>query len=89
MPSFDAQIQTLLLMDLLGKTLTSGQLSMLQYNALTALLVNQGISFDVSYTPGTRREAAKMELTTYLNPATRLVFEFDMGSASSGNTNQA
>ena len=65
---YDNQIATLLSFDLFRRVANNEQISIYSFNVLTNFLVSIGIPYDVSYDPGTRKEAPALELTIHINP---------------------
>jgi len=71
----------------LMKQVTQGQCSMVQFHALTAMLIARNIPFDTVFTPATRRDAAGISLTIYINPVTTLVYNIALGAGGTVSTN--
>ncbi|WP_026476338.1 hypothetical protein [Alkaliphilus transvaalensis] len=74
MATFEKEVLTLLSTDLFKKILGAGNLPLVQLNAVLALLIKSRIPFDLEYSPGTRRIAAGLNLSIYINPTTTLSF---------------
>ncbi len=53
-----------------------------ELNIVIRLLIKLQIPFDVSFSPGTRRTAAAVELTIYINPSTTIDFVISLDSGS-------
>ena len=51
-------------------------LNLAQYGAMTALLIQNGISFDTKFTPTTGRNASELIVTVYITPKITIDFSF-------------
>ena len=79
----DSQIATLFSFDLFRRIANNEQISLYSFNILTNFLVQIGIPYDVSYDPGTRKEAPAFELTVHINPTRTEVFVVALTPGSS------
>ena len=70
---FDVQISSLLSGAVLRKILNNEQLTMIEFNFITGVLLNNNIPFDTSFVSGTRKSAASIQLTIHINPSATLV----------------
>lgn len=73
MSLFDNQIAALLSGELFKQVLNNEQIPPFKFNIITNILVSNNIPFDVSFTSGTRKEAAALQLTIHINPTATLV----------------
>jgi len=80
---FDNQIATIFSGSILRKILNNEQISLVEYNLLTGLLVAQNIPFDTAFASGTRKTAASLQLTIHINPSTTLVIVVNLEPGSS------
>ena len=64
----DAQIACLFATDLFVRIVNNLPITLFQFNLVTNQLVALGIPYDVSFVPGTRKEAAALQLTIHINP---------------------
>lgn len=88
MENISAEIIQILSTSIFKKIINNDLLTIKQINAATTLLIKAGIPFDLSFSPGTRREATAAELTIYINPTTTLNFTISFeggGSIFGGN----
>lgn len=75
MDSFlNKELLTLLSTDIFKKALNNDLFQIAQFNMLITLLIKAGIPFDTSFAPETRRDAASVEITIFINPTTTLQF---------------
>lgn len=83
MPELFNELKVLFAGDIFMALLGSNCVKIAQLNAAIALLIQAGIPFDLSFTPGTRRDAASANLTIYINPTTtiRFVLNFESGGS--------
>jgi len=65
---YDNQIATLFSFSIFAKMLNNVPISVYEFNLVTNYLITIGIPFDVSFVPGTRKEAAALQLTIHINP---------------------
>ena len=80
-------LQTLLSLDLFQQAVANGaNLSMLKLNAMMAVLLQNNIAFNLSYTPGTGRTVSAIEMSILINPTTRFVIDFNFGPGSTAYT---
>ncbi|MFZ5352501.1 MAG: hypothetical protein ACOZCL_07195 [Bacillota bacterium] len=54
-----------------------------ELDAITCLLMKAGIPYDTSFSPGTRRVSAAVQLTIHISPTVRLVFVINLESGGS------
>jgi len=80
---FDNQIATVFSGGLLRKALNNEQLSLVEYNLLTGLLIQQNIPFESAFVSGTRKNAASFQLTIHINPSATLVVVVPLEPGSS------
>ena len=80
---FDTQISAILSGTLFRKVLCNEQLSLYEYNALTATLIARNIPFDTSFAEGTRKSPASIQLTIHINPTANFVFVISLEPGSS------
>jgi len=67
-------IDTLLKTELFSSLFDRDTIKLTELDAILRLLVKAEIPFDLTYSPGTKRTAAALELTVYINPTTTLNF---------------
>jgi hypothetical protein len=79
---FDNQIMSLLSVDIFRQVLCGEPITMCKFNILTSLLISAGVSYDVSFVAGTRKEAPAIQLTIHINPTSTLVFAVPLGLGS-------
>jgi hypothetical protein len=65
---YDTQIATLFSFNIFVKMLNNVPISVYEFNLATNYLMQIGIPFDVSFVPGTRKEAAALQLTIHITP---------------------
>ncbi|MCL2200188.1 MAG: hypothetical protein FWB80_14850 [Defluviitaleaceae bacterium] len=70
---FDAQINAVLTGTLFRKILNNEHLTLLEYYALTGILIGNNIPFDTAFASGTRKNPASLQLTIHVNPSVTLV----------------
>jgi len=58
---------------LFRKILNNEQLSLLEFNVLTGMLMNNNVPFDTAFASGTRKNPASLQLTIHVNPSATLV----------------
>ena len=80
---FDTQISTILSGKLLQKIVNNQQISMLEYNFLVSALIAQNIPFEVSFSSGTRKNAASLQLTIHINPTVTMVLVVNLEPGAS------
>lgn len=86
MTGFDNQITALLSWDIFRQFSCGEQITLFKYNALTTMLVNNNIPFDVKFENQTRRNAASIALTIYITPTMNLTLDITLG-AGGNNVN--
>lgn len=74
MSNFSKNIHTLLTSELFINLLNSQSVKLKELFALINILIKAEIPFDLSYSPGTRREAEAIELSIFINPTTTIDF---------------
>ena len=79
----DGSITALMSMDIIRQLLNGEAVSYAKYSALTTMMINNNMPFDVSFSPQTRRHSAGIQLTIYINPSSTLVFNIDFENAPS------
>jgi len=82
MAPFDSQIMSIFTWDLFRQIAASDQVSLYKLNLFTAMLINNGIPYDLSFVSGTRKEAPAIQLTIHLNPTATLVFVIALSPGS-------
>ena len=65
---YDTQITALFSFNIFAKMLNNVPISIYEFNLATNYLMISGIPYDVSFVPGTRKEAAALQLTIHINP---------------------
>lgn len=65
---YDNQIATLFSFNIFAKILNNIPITIYEFNLATNYLIINGIPYDVSFVPGTRKEAAALQLTIHINP---------------------
>jgi len=60
--------------DLFQQIAANSCVSLYKLNLFTAMLINNGIPYDLSFVSGTRKEAPAIQLTIHINPTATLVF---------------
>ena len=80
---FDMHISTLLSGGLFRKILNNEPLSLLEFNVLTGILINNNVPFDTSFVSGTRKNPASLQLTIHVNPTATLVIVVALEPGSS------
>jgi len=70
---FDMHLSALLSGGLFRKILNNEPLSLLEFNVLTGILINNNVPFDTSFVSGTRKNPAALQLTIHVNPTATLV----------------
>ena len=80
---FDTHISTLLSGALFRKILNNDPLSIIDFNFLTGILVNNNVPFDTAFVSGTRKNPASMQLTIHINPSVTLVLVVSLEPGSS------
>ena len=86
MSLFDSQIMSVLSLDLFRQIANSGEVSLCKVNLFTAMLINNGIPYDLSFVPGTRKEAPAIQLTIHINPTATLVLVVPLAPGSTAFT---
>ena len=74
MTVFDGQISALFSWDIFRRMAQNQPISLFQFNHITQMLVEHNIPFDTSFTSGTRKAAAGLQLTIHVNPTATMVF---------------
>jgi len=72
--TFDGQISALFSWDIFRRMSQNQPISLLQFGSVMQMLIEFNIPFDVSFTSGTRKGAAALQLTIHVNPTATLVF---------------
>ena len=83
MKSYKKEIEFILASDAFKSIIDADVIKLCQLNAVLALLIKACIPFDVSFDPGTRREAAAIELVIFINPSTTLNFVLNLEPGAS------
>ena len=71
---FDNQLALIYSNEIFQPVLNGQIMSVFQFNAATNFLIYAGIPYDVSFVPGSRKEAAALQLTVHINPTRTEVF---------------
>lgn len=82
MTNINKELTALLASETFTSLLGSSSIQVVQLQAAISLLIQAGIPFDVSYSPGTRRLSPSAELTIFINPSTTLNFTFTFGGGA-------
>jgi hypothetical protein len=82
------ELESLLKLEALRSLLDSNAIKINQLCTAIALPIKAGIPFDLSYSPGTRREEASAQLAIYINPNTTIQFtlSFEAGGSTFGGS---
>ena len=80
---FDAHLSTLLSGGLFRKILNNEPLTLLEFNLLTNMLMNNNVPFDTAFVSGTRKNPASLQLTIHINPTATLVLVVALEAGSS------
>ena len=80
---FDTQISTLFSGALFRKILNNEQISLLEFNFLSGVLINNNIPFDTAFVSGTRKNPASFQITIHINPSATLVLVIALEPGSS------
>ena len=70
---FDTQISALLSGGMFRKILNNEQITLVEFNFLTGMLINNNIPFDTAFVSGTRKNPASLQLTIHINPSATMV----------------
>lgn len=73
------RIAAMLSWDIMKNALAEGQIPLVQLHALAAFMTQNGIAYDISFSPGNGRNAPGIELTIFISPSVKLLFEIDLG----------
>ena len=80
---FDTHISTLLSGGLFRKVMCNEPLTLLEFNVLTGMLINNNIPFDTAFAAGTRKNPASLQLTIHVNPSVTIVLVTNLEAGSS------
>ena len=80
---FDTHLSTLLSGSLFRKILNNEQLTLMEINFLTGILINNNIPFDTAFVSGTRKNPASLQITIHVNPSATLVLVVALEPGSS------
>ena len=80
---FDTHLSTMLSGGLFRKILNNEHLSLLEFNVLTGILINNNIPFDTAFASATRKSPASIQLTIHINPSATLVLVTSLEPGSS------
>jgi hypothetical protein len=86
MSVFDNQLLTLFSWDIFRQMATNQVISLYKFNLVTNMLVSNNIPFDVSFSSGTRKEAAALQLTVHVNPTSTMVYVVQLEPGSTAFT---
>ena len=74
MTALDGQITALFSWDVFRRMAHNQPVTLYQFSAVMQMLVCRDIPFDISFTSGTRKAAAALQLTIHVNPTSTMVF---------------
>lgn len=80
---FDTHISTLLSGSLFRKVMCNEPLTLIEFNFLTGVLINNNIPFDTAFAAGNRKNPASIQLTIHINPSATLVLVTSLEPGSS------
>ena len=80
---FDMHLSALLSGGLFRKILNNEPLTLLEFNVLTGILMNNNVPFDTAFVSGTRKNPASLQLTIHVNPSATLVIVVALEPGSS------
>ena len=80
---FDTTLSRLFSGTLFDKMLANQQLTLYEFNFITSLLIQHNIPYDVAFAPGTRKNAASLQLTVHVSPSATVVFVVGLEPGSS------
>lgn len=88
MANFSKELEGLLKTDIFSRLRRSNTLKIAELSAIMKVLISADIPFDLVFSPGTRREAAAIELSIYINPTTTIdfVITLEAGGSVFGST---
>ena len=72
------EVMALLSYDIFRQLSEGRVLSLVKFHTFTQYLLMNGIAFDTSFSPGSAREAAAVEITIIINPTTTLKLDLDL-----------
>ena len=76
--SFDKSLLPLYLFNLFQTIFENQNVSLMQVNVFTTMLMKYDIPFETSYTGATRKENASVQITVYINPSTTIAFNLSL-----------
>ena len=82
MAFFDNQMISVFSWDIFRQIANSDEVSLYKLNLFTAMLINNGIPYDLSFVSGTRKEAPAIQLTIHINPTATLVLVIPLAPGS-------
>ncbi len=74
MALFSDNIEKFFASEIFARILRNDTFKITELNVIMQLLIKSEIPFDISYSPGTRRQAAAIEFSIYINPTTNIDF---------------
>lgn len=77
------EIEVLLTSEVFKALRTADVIQLQQLFAVQSLLIKLGLPFNISFSPGTRRDATAADLTVYLSPSVTIRFEFSFEAGGS------
>jgi hypothetical protein len=83
---FDNQLMSLFSWDIFRQMAANQAISLCKFNLVTNMLVERNIPFDVSFSSGTRKAAAALQLTVHINPSSTLVYVVQLEPGASAFT---
>ncbi|MCL2352373.1 MAG: hypothetical protein FWC55_07575 [Firmicutes bacterium] len=86
MAVFDNQIMSVFSWDICRQIAGGEQIPLYKLNIFTAMLANNCIPYELSYSPGSRKEAPAYQLTIHINPTATLVFTIALASGATAFT---
>ncbi|RKD34599.1 hypothetical protein [Thermohalobacter berrensis] len=88
MANINKELNRILSTEVFQKIINNDIIRIRQLNAAISLLIKTGIPFDITFSPGTRRDAAAAELSIFVAPTTTITFliTFEGGGTVFGET---
>jgi hypothetical protein len=86
MSVFDNQLLSLFSWDIFRQMASNRAIPLCKFNLITNLLTEWNIPYDVSFSSGTRKEAAALQLTIHVNPTTTVVYVVQLEPGSTAFT---
>jgi hypothetical protein len=86
MAIFDNQLLSLFSWDVFRQMAARQAIPLCKFNLITNMLVDNNIPFEVSFSPGTRKAAAALQLTVHINPTSTMVYVVQLEPGSTAFT---